>query len=99
MTYVEALWRQMMVKIQFVRAQAKNSQIPAERVSDIETLARETDMPVAVVHRIYEIEHAKLDQLAKVKTFIPVLVRRRVKEVLRSQRCPPKFDRLHPSVA
>ena len=71
----------MMVKI--VRAQAQDSQIPAERESDVETLARETDMPVAVVHRIYEIEHAKLDRLARVKTFIPVLVRRRVKELLR----------------
>jgi hypothetical protein len=54
--------------------------------SDIETLAREMDMPVATVHEIYKIEHAKLDQIAKIKTYVPVLVRRRIKELLQSQR-------------
>jgi len=63
-----------------------DSQNLADRESDIETLARETDMPVATVHRIYKIEHAKLDQVAKIKTFVPVLIRRRVKEVLQAQR-------------
>jgi hypothetical protein len=56
------------------------------RTADIEALARETDTPLATVHRIYEAEHAKLDPLAKIKTFVPVLIRRRVKELLRTQR-------------
>jgi hypothetical protein len=61
-----------------------NSQNLADRESDIETLARETHMPVATVQEIYKIEHAKLDRVAKIKTFVPVLIRRRVKELLQS---------------
>ena len=68
-----------------VSNQTINSQNLADRESDIETLARETDMPVETVHKIYEIEHAKLDQVAKIKTYVPVLIRRRVKELLRTQ--------------
>jgi len=63
-----------------------DSQIPADQESDIETLARETDTPVADVRNVYAIEHAKLDRVAKIKTFVPVLIRRRVKELLRSRR-------------
>jgi hypothetical protein len=63
-----------------------NSQNLASQESDIETLARETDMPVATVQEIYKIEHAKLDRVAKIKTFVPVLIRRRVKELLQTQR-------------
>jgi hypothetical protein len=55
--------------------------------SDIETLARDTDTPVAIVQEIYEAEHAKLDRTARIKTFISVLTHRRVKELLvRSKR-------------
>jgi hypothetical protein len=54
--------------------------------SDIELLARETDMPIETVHEIYNIEHAKLEQLARIKTYVPVLIRRRVKELLQDQR-------------
>jgi Protein of unknown function (DUF3562) len=54
--------------------------------SDMETLARETDTPVATVHEVYKIEHAKLDKMAKIKTFVPVIIRRRVKELLQTQR-------------
>jgi uncharacterized protein DUF3562 len=62
------------------------AQIFAAQEFDIETLARETDMPVATVHELYTIEHAKLDREAKIKTFVPVLLRRRVKELLQSRR-------------
>jgi Protein of unknown function (DUF3562) len=54
--------------------------------SDMETLARETDTPVATVHEVYKIEHAKLDKMSKIKTFVPVIIRRRVKELLQTQR-------------
>jgi hypothetical protein len=54
--------------------------------SEIEQLARETHMPVDLVDQIYNIEHAKLDRIARIKTFVPVLTRRRVKARLRTQR-------------
>ena len=54
--------------------------------SEIELLARETDTPVEIVHRIYTIEHAKLDQVARIKTFVPVLIHRHVKELLQTRR-------------
>jgi len=61
----------------------QKSQIRGQE-SDIASLAREAEMPVATVQKIWEIEHAKLEVAAKIKTFVPVLVRRRVRELLRS---------------
>ena len=55
--------------------------------SEIELLARETKMPVETVHEVYEFEFAKLEQVARIKTFISVLIRRRVKDLL-TQRAP-----------
>ena len=66
--------------------QAMNPQAVANQESDIENLARETDMPVEIVHEIYNIEHAKLEQVARIKTYVPVLPRRRVKDLLQTQR-------------
>ena len=54
--------------------------------SEIETLARETDTPVEIVQEIYTSEHAKLDQAARIKTYVPVLIHRHVKELLQSRR-------------
>ena len=76
-----------------------SSNIPADRYSEIETLARETNTPVATVREIYTTEHAKLARVAKIKTFIPVLIRRHVKELLRSRRSASNVDRLGPSDA
>jgi hypothetical protein len=55
------------------------------RQSDIERLARETAVPIETVHEIYEMEHAKLATQARIKTFVGVLTRRRVKDLLQSQ--------------
>jgi hypothetical protein len=66
--------------------QTTDSQNLTDWESEIETLARETDTPVATVHEVYKIEHAKLDKVAKIKTFVPVIIRRRVKELLQTQR-------------
>ena len=66
--------------------QAMNPHDLAGRKSEIEQLARETHMPVDLVDEIYNIEHAKLDRIARIKTFVPVLTRRRVKARLRTQR-------------
>jgi len=54
--------------------QAINPQDLASRESEIELLARETDMPVETVLEIYNIEHAKLEQVARIKTYVPPLV-------------------------
>ena len=43
--------------------QAINPQNLARRESEIELLARETDMPVENVHAIYNIEYAKLERV------------------------------------
>jgi hypothetical protein len=66
--------------------QAMNGQGLESQESDIENLARETDMPVEIVHEIYSIEHAKLEQGARIKTYVPVLTRRRVKDLLQTHR-------------
>ena len=50
--------------------------------SEIELLARQADMPVEIVHRIYDLEREKLEKAARIKTYVPVLVHRRVKEQL-----------------
>jgi Protein of unknown function (DUF3562) len=63
-----------------------DSQFPPNSESEIEALARETGTPVATVQEIYKAEKAKLDRGAKIKTYIPVLTHRRVKELLRSTR-------------
>lgn len=56
----------------------------ASRDSDIEDLARETGIPIALVHEIYRAEHAKLDRVARIKTYVPVLIRRHVKRLLQT---------------
>jgi len=57
------------------------------RQSEIERLARETAVPIETVHEIYETEHAKLIAHARIKTYVGVLTRRRVKELLQAQYC------------
>jgi Protein of unknown function (DUF3562) len=56
------------------------------RESEIELLARQTDTPIGKVQEIYNAEHRKLEQSARIKTFVPVLVHRRVKAILQVQR-------------
>lgn len=53
--------------------------------SEIELLARETDMPRELVARVYTRERAKLEGTARIKTYVPVLIHRHVKELLREQ--------------
>jgi hypothetical protein len=57
---------------------------PANADAEIESLARETDMPVELVHEIYNAERAKLEETARIKTYVPVLVHRH-KALLREQ--------------
>lgn len=63
-----------------------SSHEPTRQQSEIETLARETNMPVETVYKIYNLERARLDQTARIKTYVPMLVHRRVKELLQVRR-------------
>lgn len=54
--------------------------------SEMESLARETDMPVEIVHEVYRRERAKIERTARIKTYVPVLTHRHVKELLRERR-------------
>ena len=51
--------------------------------AEIELLACETHMSRELVKIVYSSERAKLERTARIKTFIPVLVHRRVKALLR----------------
>jgi len=50
--------------------------------SIIDSLARETETPADIVKDIYVVEHSKLERVARIKTFVPVLASRRVKRLL-----------------
>jgi hypothetical protein len=58
---------------------------PAHANADIELLSRETQMPRALVARLYTAELAKLERNSRIKTYIPVLIHRHVKALLREQ--------------
>jgi Protein of unknown function (DUF3562) len=57
-----------------------------DTAAEIELLARETDSPLHVVEKIYASERAKLERSARIKTYVPVLTHRCVKERLRERR-------------
>jgi hypothetical protein len=65
-------------------AQAFNN--PADAEAEIELLACETHMPRELVQAVYSSERAKLERTARIKTYIPVLVHRHVKALLRERR-------------
>jgi hypothetical protein len=52
---------------------------------EIEMLARETDVPVQLVEKIYAAERAKLEKTARIKTYVPILTHRHVKQLLRER--------------
>jgi hypothetical protein len=56
---------------------------PANADTEIELLARETHMPRDLVAILYTRERAKLERTARIKTYVPVLIRRHVKALLR----------------
>jgi len=58
----------------------------AQQTATIEALARETDMPVAVVQEIYITQHRQLEKEARVKTYLPVLISSRVKHILNQRK-------------
>jgi Protein of unknown function (DUF3562) len=58
---------------------------PVNANADIELLSRETHTPRALVATLYAAELAKLEKNARIKTYIPVLIHRHVKALLREQ--------------
>jgi hypothetical protein len=62
-----------------------DSNFQDDTASEIEILARETDSPVKLVETIYAAERAKLEQSARIKTYVPVLTHRHVKQLLRER--------------
>jgi hypothetical protein len=58
---------------------------PSHVDTEIELLARETRMPRELVARLYSSERAKLERTARIKTYVPVLIHRQVKALLREQ--------------
>ena len=65
-------------------ANSDSAEFTAE--SEMESLARETDVPVEIVNEIYHRERAKIERTARIKTYVPVLTHRHVKELLRERR-------------
>ncbi len=49
----------------------------------IEALARENDVSVEAVESLYRIEVGKLERVARIKTYVPVLAGRQVRNLLR----------------
>jgi hypothetical protein len=66
--------------------QVSDPRSSSTRESEIELLARDTDTPVDVVEEIYRVERDKLERTARIKTFVSVLVQRRVKALLQVER-------------
>jgi hypothetical protein len=58
----------------------------AAKESEIELLARETGTPIDTVQEIYRIERDKLERSARIKTYVSVLLHRRVKALLHIER-------------
>ena len=60
--------------------------LPADAEAEIELLASETHTSRELVKIVYSSERAKLERSARIKTYIPVLVHRHVKALLRGRR-------------
>jgi|HubBroStandDraft_4_1064222.scaffolds.fasta_scaffold1297664_1 hypothetical protein len=58
---------------------------PANSDTEIELLARETQVPFEIVAKIYTSERKKLERTARIKTYVPVLIHRQVKALLRKR--------------
>ena len=63
-----------------------DSYSPANQTATIEALARETDMPIAIVKEVYITQHTQLAKGARVKTYLPVLTSSRVKHILNERK-------------
>jgi hypothetical protein len=74
---------------------SNESQDLSRQQSIIDSLARETETPADVVRSIYVVEHSKLERVARIKTFVPVLASRRVKRLLSDARDADDASGIH----
>ena len=80
------LGRMTLMKNEALTTSEQSLNGPVSADAEIESLARETEMPVELVQEKYSIERARLERSARIKTYVPVLVHRHVKALLREQR-------------
>ena len=73
------------MKDESIAMSTKSFNRPNNADTEIELLARETDMPRELVETLYTRERAKLERSARIKTYIPVLIHRHVKALLQEQ--------------
>jgi len=66
----------------------KRREISGSHRAVIDTLARELELPVQEVERVYTDEIAKLDANARIKGFVSVLAVGRVRTALRTPQQP-----------
>ena len=59
---------------------------PAKQQQAIEALAKESDTSIEHVRELYEMEHARLNSQARVKTFVSVIATRLVRNTLHAER-------------
>jgi hypothetical protein len=59
---------------------------PAIAETEIELLARKTHMPLELVETLYASERARFERTARIKTYIPLLIHRRVRALLQERR-------------
>ena len=51
----------------------------------VEALSRETNVPIERVQEVYYIERAKLEEVARIKTFLPIFTSRKAREALQTE--------------
>jgi len=56
--------------------------------SAIEELAADSHSPIEFVEEVYRNELTMLEPQAKIRLYLPLIVRRRVRDVLRQQQAP-----------
>jgi hypothetical protein len=59
---------------------------PVQIDTEIDSLAGEMHMPREFVAELYAKERAKIERTARIKTYVPVLIRSEVKALLRDRR-------------
>ena len=69
------------------------SESHASRVAElkpaIDALAIETGLTAGAIEKLYCDEHFRLDAAARIKTYIPLITRSRVRAILKQRRAAP----------
>jgi hypothetical protein len=73
------------MKYDISRMSASEIAEPSNVDAEIELLAQETHVPRAIVEKLYSTARARLESTARIKTYVPVIIHRQVKALLREQ--------------